>query len=67
MNPNMILNMIMQKNPQFQNNPVVQNALNLAQNNNVNGLQSLAQNVCKEKGIDINQAKQRVTSMFGVK
>ena len=67
LNPQAIVNMMMQKNPQFRSNPIVQNALNMAQNNNVNGLQSLAQNICKEKGADINQVQQQIKQMFGFK
>lgn len=65
MNLNALINMIFQKNPQFRNNPLIQNAINLAQSNDVNALQNLAENVCKEKGVDINQAKQQVMTMFG--
>ena len=65
MNLNVLINMIFQKNPQFRNNPLIQNAINLAQSNDVNALQNLAENICKEKGVDINQAKQQVMTMFG--
>ncbi len=65
MNPNMILNMIFQRNPQMRNNPIVQNALSMMQSNNVNGLQTLAQNICKEKGADINQVQQQIKQFFG--
>ena len=46
------------------NNPVINNALNMAENNDVQGLEKLARNLCKEKNINpdemINSIKQKL-------
>lgn len=36
-------------------NPMLQNALEMAKNNDVNGVENLAKNLCKEKGIDFDK------------
>ncbi len=55
MNPNQIISMLFQKNPALQQNPIIQNAFRMAQNNDVQGLKTMAENVAKEKNVDINQ------------
>lgn len=58
-----LIQQIMNNLPQIQGNPIVQNALQLAQSNNVNGLRNLAENICREKGIDINE----IAKQYGIK
>ena len=65
MNPNFLINSILQNNPAIKNNPIINNALNMAQQGNTNGLKELAQNVSKERGIDLNQTIQNIRNTFG--
>ena len=52
-NPEPFMRQIMQS-PQFQNNPMAQNVIEMKNNNDVQGLTEMAKNVCKEKGIDFD-------------
>lgn len=54
MNPNAIINMFMQNNPQIQNNPMIKNAMQMAQQGDAKGIEQMARNIAKEKGVDIN-------------
>lgn len=62
MNSNQISNIIsnlMQNNMAMQN-PIVANAMKMYRNNDTNGLRNLAENLCKEKGINLEDMKQRL-------
>ena len=59
-NPIQYVEQAMKRNPQLANNQVMQNAMNMYKEGNVSGLQSLAENICKTKGIDMNN----LISMF---
>ena len=61
MNKEFLLNMIMQ-NPQIRNNPIAQNAIRMYQSGDVNGLNAMANNIAKEKNIDLNQFSQQIKS-----
>lgn len=63
MNPNVILNMIL-NNSQFKTNPVISNAINMYQKGDNAGLKALCENVCKERGIDINQYANSIMQQF---
>lgn len=52
-NPEPFMRQIMQS-PQFQNNPMAQNVIEMKNNNDVQGLTEMAKNVCREKGIDFD-------------
>lgn len=52
-NPEPFMRQIM-NSPQFQNNPMAQNVIEMKNNNDVQGLTEMAKNVCKEKGIDFD-------------
>ena len=60
MNPNQLINSMLKNNPALRNNPMIGNAMQMAQNGNIQGLQELANNIAKEKGIDINTFKQQL-------
>lgn len=70
MNPQaMIMNMLRQS---AGNNPVLNNALNMAEKGDMKGVETLCRNVCKERGIDpekmMQQAQnqaQQMMSQFG--
>ena len=51
MNPQQLISQIL---PQFQNVPVVQNAANMMQNNDLKGLQQIARNLAQQRGIDFD-------------
>lgn len=64
MNPmNIIKNKIM-NDPQIKNNPMAQNAMQMIQSENTQGLKSMAENMCKERGITVEQAKEEVMKLF---
>ena len=64
MNPmNIIKNKIM-NDPQIKNNPMAQNAMHMSQSGNTQGLKSMAENMCKERGITVEQAKEEVMKLF---
>lgn len=57
-----VMNMIAQ-NPMIKNNPILQNALQLAEKGNEQGLKELANNVTQSKGMNL----QDIMSHFGIK
>lgn len=58
-NPQQMLNMIL-NNSQAMQNPIFANAVNLYKQNDVQGLQQIAQNLCKSKGISIDDVKRQI-------
>ena len=63
-NPQQAIRSIIESNPNIQNNPLAQNAIKMYQNGDTRGLQNMAENMCKERGITVDQAKQQVIGMF---
>lgn len=59
-NPIQYVEQAMKRNPQLANNQIMQNTMNMYKEGNVSGLQNLAENICKTKGIDMNN----LISMF---
>lgn len=64
MNPIQAILNQMVNSPRVQNNPMAKNAMQMYQNGDSNGLKSMAENLCKERGITVDEAKQKVMSMF---
>ena len=62
--PNAVIVKANVNSPQVQNNPMVKNAMQMYQSGNTNGLKSMAENLCKERGITIDEAKQKLMNMF---
>ena len=62
MNPNQFINQIL--NSPMKNNPMFSNAYQLMQKNDVNGLKQMASNLCKEKGLDVNQIESQIRQKF---
>jgi len=52
-NPQQLVMGILQQ--QSQNNPILNNAMNLANNGNVSGLEMLARNLAVQRGIDFDK------------
>lgn len=48
------------KNPQIQNNPIAKNAFELYQKGDIKGINDLAENLAKEKGVDINKIRKQL-------
>ena len=63
MNPNWFLNQILNA-PMIQNNPIMSNAVKMYRNGDSQGLKNLCENVCKERGIDINQISNQIMGQF---
>lgn len=59
MNAQAMLNRMLSNN-QVLSNPIIQNAMSMARNNNINGLQQLAQNIAKEKGTTIDSIRKQL-------
>lgn len=49
-----------------QNNPMVENLLNMAKNNDSEGIESYVRNVAREKGIDYDKEFNSFKQMFGL-
>lgn len=52
-NPEPFMRQIM-SSPQFKSNPMAQNVIEMRDKNDVQGLEQMARNVCKEKGMDFD-------------
>ena len=48
------------------NNPVMQNAMQMAEKGGSEGIEKLARNLCKEQGIDADEMVNKIKSQFGV-
>lgn len=63
-NPQKVIQSMIESNPNIQNNPLAQNAMKMYQNGDTSGLKNMAKNMCKERGITVDQAKQQIMGMF---
>lgn len=64
-NPQAFIQQIM-NNPMAMKNPMVQNVIGMMQKNDTKGLEEMARNLYKEKGLDIDEAMQKIKSQFGM-
>ena len=64
-NPQQFIQQIM-GNSQAMQNPMVANAIQMYQKGDKDGINQLAQNLCREKGVDMNEAIQQIKSQFGM-
>ena len=48
------------------NNPVMRNAMHMAEKGDSEGIEKLARNLCKEQGIDADEMVNKIKSQFGV-
>lgn len=53
-------------NPQIMQNPISKNAIELYQKGDKQGLNELADNLCKEKGINRQDFENQIKSHFGM-
>ena len=64
-NPQQFLQNVMGNN-QIMQNPMMKNAISMYQNGNTEGLKNMAENICREKGINPDEAYKRIKSQFGM-
>ena len=64
-NPQAYLNHIMSNN-QFMQNPIGRNAVEMYQKGDIQGLNQLADNLCKEKGTTLDEMKMKIKSQFNI-
>ena len=62
-NPQQLLMNILQQQGQ-QNNPIINNAINMAQNGNMSGLQMLARNLAAQRGLDFDKELANLKNQF---
>lgn len=48
------------------NNPVMRNAMQMAEKGDSEGIEKLARNLCKEQGIDADEMVNKIKSQFGI-
>ena len=46
------------------NNPILQNVMNMTNNNDTKGIENIARNLAKSRGINIDELYKQVTSMM---
>ena len=63
-NPQAMLQQAM-NSPQVMNNPILKNAIDMAQRGDNKGLEELARNVGKERGVDVDQLMKQFTNFKG--
>lgn len=56
----------MMNNNQAMQNPILKNALEMAQKGDRQGVEELARNLCKEKGVNPDDAIGKIKSQFGM-
>lgn len=56
----------MMNNSQAMQNPILKNALEMAQKRDKKGVEELARNLCSEKGINPDEAIGKIKSQFGI-
>ena len=76
-NPMMLIQMLRAGSPQqaimnaMRNqagqNPLLNNALDMAEKNDTKGLEELARNLCKSNGLNADDIAKQVKNQFGVK
>lgn len=76
-NPMQIMQMIKEGSPQQSimdmmrrqvgNNPVLNNAINMAEKQDTKGLEQLARNLCKSNGVNADEMIKQIKSQFGIK
>lgn len=64
-NPQQFLQNVMGNN-QIMQNPMMKNAISMYQNGNTEGLKNMAENICREKGINPDEAYKQIKSQFGM-
>lgn len=64
-NPQQFLQQMM-GNRQMMSNPIIKNALWMAQSGDAKGIEKLARNLCKEKGIEVDDFVSQIKQNIGI-
>lgn len=64
-NVNAIIQQAMQ-NSNLMQNPIAKNAIEMYQRGDTQGINELANNLCKERGINVEDITKRIKSQFGI-
>lgn len=64
-NPNQFMQN-MANNNQILGNPMARNALQMMQNGDSKGLEEMARNLCKERGMDADKVLQQFKNQLGI-
>lgn len=64
-NPQQFLQSMM-NNSQVMGNPMAKNAIDMMQNGDVKGVEQMARNLCKEKGVNPDEIMQQMKDRFGM-
>ena len=64
-NPQQFLQQVM-NNSQMMQNPMIKNTVQMAQNGDAKGIERLARNLCKEKGINADDMFNQMKNNFGM-
>ena len=64
-NPQAFMNQIM-GNRQMMNNPMIQNTVNMAQKGDMKGIEQMARNLCKEKGLNADEVFNQIKSKMNM-
>lgn len=62
--PQQFLQQIMSNN-QLMSNPMMKNTMQMAQKGNMQGIEQMARNLCKEKGLNADNVFNQIKSRFG--
>lgn len=62
-NPQQFLQQMMGNN-QIMSNPLIKNAMQMAQKGDIQGVEKMARNLCKEKGINADDMMNQIKSRF---
>ena len=57
----------MMNNSQIMQNPIIRNAMQMYQNGDTQGLQTMAENLAKERGTTVDDMKSQIMAQFGMK
>ena len=63
-NPQQLLQRMM-GNSQIMSNPMAKNAMQMAQKGDTKGIEQMARNLCKEKGLNADDVFNQIKSRFG--
>lgn len=64
-NPQQFLQQIVGNNS-VMSNPMIKNAMSMAQSGNSKGIEQMARNLCKEKGINPADVMKQIRGNFGI-
>ena len=64
-NPQQFLQQMM-GNRQMMSNPIIKNTLGMVQSGDAKGIEKLARNLCKEKGIEVDDFVSQIKQNIGI-